>query len=484
VPTTEQFTFKSQQLFVPSVLADLPAFLSSQNWTPREINDHQDKVAFVLNRIVTAPVYDYTYQTGDFINLNFDFMVSVLGARYVRKILALLVEAGVIECDHKKLYGSYGEKSFGYRVTEKYQSPAVGLLIFKQEIFGKKLWQLRQQTETTLKKDPFLNRIHKDMKQLRIRHAAAVKHNTTVFTKTEDFITQRLQALDTTSFSKKAYAALVEEGVEINATHIHLPQRKDVTRLVKKNAPDMTYYKAMKKSLLKSYSSNLIAIEKLHNRDYSIPVRPVPGSRVYTNLTNMSSGLRQFLYHKKFEDEILVNIDIKNSQPFFLNLLLAKKYKGKHLPNDVKLYMQLTSLGTFYEFAAMAMNEPMETKRERREFKAKFFGSVFFCENLHTKGSKFGQWFMDRFENVYALTSAIKAGNHKALAVVMQKEEAGLMLDTVMVELHKRKIWAASIHDSIVCRPGDQESVKEIILTAFQAKAGLVPSLDVEPVRK
>ena len=394
----------------------------------------------------------------------------------------MLLEAGVIECDNKIFFGTHGQKSLGYRLTEKAQSAPVGLLIFKQETMGKKLWTLRQSAEVTLKKDRFLNRIYKDMKYLRIRHAAAVKHNHAIYTQTEEFITQRQQALNVTSFSKKAYAMLVEEGMEINATYVQLPKRKDVARLVKKK--DITFFKAMKQAILASYSANLIAVEKLHNGDIRVPVRPVAGSRVYTNLTNLSSGLRQFLYHERFEEEVLVNIDIKNSQPFMLCLLLVKKYQGQPLPQDVQLYIELTSNGTFYEYAALAMREPMETKRERRAFKEKFFGSVFYCENLHTKSSKFGQWFMDTFENVYKLTASMKKVNFKALAVAMQKEEAGMILDTVVVELHKRKIWCASIHDSILCRPGDQDVVKDIMLTAFQTKAGLIPSLDVEPLLK
>ena len=47
-----------------------------------------------------------------------------------------------------------------------------------------------------------------------------------------------------------------------------------------------------------------------------------------------------------------------------------------------------------------------------------------------------------------------------------------------------RKIWAASIHDSIVYRPGDVEIVKAMLSEACEKAAGVKPSIKPEPLRK
>lgn len=65
----------------------------------------------------------------------------------------------------------------------------------------------------------------------------------------------------------------------------------------------------------------------------------------------------------------------------------------------------------------------------------------------------------------------------------MQIQEAQVILDVVVKGLHVKKVWCASIHDSIICRPGNQEEVAALILDAFQGYS-VQPSLEVEPLRK
>ena len=58
-----------------------------------------------------------------------------------------------------------------------------------------------------------------------------------------------------------------------------------------------------------------------------------------------------------------------------------------------------------------------------------------------------------------------------------------MILDVVVKALHAKKIWCASIHDSIICRPRNQEEVTALMLDAFQ-DYGVQPSLDQDPLRK
>ena len=416
-----KFTFNDRLLYVPSSISDLPALLAAVGWTKRQILDHQDKVAYVLNRLVTGPVFDSRYQHGEFVPLDQGSFKQVLGARYVKWILDTLLAAGVIECDNKYFHRKSKGKALGYRITEEAQSKAVGLLIFKQETFGKKLFQWSQDQHVELRKNRFLNRIQRDMSQLRIHYADALNYNTAVATQTQGFNAERHQALQVTAMSKKAYAVLLDEAHELSHL-IHLPGRKDLMKTLKKRqikAPETTVYAVLMQSAQDTHSCNHVAIEKLHHQDWKLPTRPVKGSRVYTSLTNFSSYLRQFLYHGQHPEEILVNIDIKNSQPFLLCLLLTQRYQGQALPADVQQYIALTSCGKFYEHVAHAMGVRIESKRERRDFKSSFFGSIFFCRNQHTEASRCGKWFKLHFPNVYQLIFDTKAVRYQNLADAM-----------------------------------------------------------------
>lgn len=317
-PTT--FTFNDRLLYVPSSTSDLPAFLAAVGWTNREILDHQDKVAYVLNRLVTVPVFDSRYQHGAFIPLDNESLTKVLGARYVKRILDTLLAAEVIECDNKYFHRKSKGKALGYRITEKAQSKAVGLLIFKQETFGKKLFNWSQDQYVELRKNRFLNRIQRDMSHLRVHFADALDYNAAVATQTLEFIVERREALQVKAMSKKAYAMLLDEAHELS-NQIHLLGRKDLVKALKKRqqkVPETTVYDVLTRSTLDATSCNHMAVEKLYHQDWRLPTRPVKGSRVYTSLTNFSSYLRQFLYHDQYPEETLVNIDIKNSQPFLL----------------------------------------------------------------------------------------------------------------------------------------------------------------------
>ncbi|UOQ64855.1 hypothetical protein [Hymenobacter volaticus] len=479
----KEFTFNTRQLFVPANISNLSAFLTSQGWTQRQIDDHQDKIAYTLNRILTAPLYNKRIGAGDYVAINHDVLANVIGNRYVKFVLDTLLSAGAIECDN--MYSKKSGKSYGYRITEQVDSKPVGLLIFKQETFGRKLAAWTEKMEVELRKDRFLNRIHKDMKNLRIHHREARRHNETVYEATQDFIVNNCATLDTTKVKHRAYTGLLDEAMAISEL-IHLPSFKKLTKVLKhgqKEDPTLTVYKTMMRTILKSYSKNLIAIDKLHTLNIKVPIRPDKLSRVYTILTNLSSQLRPFLYHVKHPEETLVNLDIANSQPFLLSLLLVKRYDSHDLPGDVKHYIELTSSGKFYEFVAQANNVHMRTKRERRDFKTKFFASIFFCKNKHTESSKIGKWFRDTFPKVYQLIYDYKLTDHAELAVAMQKEEARIILDTVVARLQPYKIWAASIHDSIICLESDATLVHAIMTNAFQASYGLNPTITPEPLK-
>ena len=161
----------------------------------------------------------------------------------------------------------------------------------------------------------------------------------------------------------------------------------------------------MEESITASHDRNLVTVEQLATGCYQGVTRPDERSRVFTVLTSLASESRPALYHADHPTERLVNLDIRNSQPFLVNVLLKRHYadNGLTYPASAVRYRQETAIGTFYNLAATAHGLSAEAKRERKEFKGHMFGSVYFCETKHTEKSKLGQWFIKQYPSVYAL---------------------------------------------------------------------------------
>src|SRR5205085_5921224 len=114
--------------------------------------------------------------------------------------------------------------------------------------------------------------------------------------------------------------------------------------------------------IAKKYSSDYVSIIKIFNKDYFFIPDPKTG-RIYHNIANLPRSLKRFIYNTDNPNELLINLDIKNSQPFLLNPILIKKYpRPESRPPDVELYIGLTSLGNFYEYMMEALGIPFEDR--------------------------------------------------------------------------------------------------------------------------
>jgi hypothetical protein len=217
--------------------------------------------------------------------------------------------------------------------------------------------------------------------------------------------------------------------------------------------------------------SDETSIQLIRDREFHFHVCDY--GRVHTNLTNLKSRMRRFLTH---QGRLLVNLDIRNSQPLFFGVLLAEEYRSKPMPEDVRLYLRLVQDGLFYDHLMDAGGISAEG---RSRFKREFFGQVFFCRNDPIKES--ARMFGDAFPNVYASIRSMKADDYCELAHRLQRAESDLMIGGVASRIVRElpDAWIATIHDSIVTTSGQAESVKAIMLEEF-AKIGLRPTINTE----
>jgi hypothetical protein len=190
--------------------------------------------------------------------------------------------------------------------------------------------------------------------------------------------------------------------------------------------------------------------------------------RVHTNLTNLKKIHRK---HLKFKGESLIQVDIKNSQPLFLNVLLKKAVNDgliKDAP-DVHEYQKLTEAGKFYDECAEILN----IKNDKNQLKNFLFRYVFFGRRMSRK-------FAARFPSVAKVVRFYKRKNYCNLARELQRAEAHIMYDLICNRIMKERpeVCLLTIHDCIMTQSNYAEWVASVIMEEF-GKIGLGVAVEI-----
>lgn len=199
------------------------------------------------------------------------------------------------------------------------------------------------------------------------------------------------------------------------------------------------------------------------------------GKRAHTNLTNLSSDLRQFITYKGAK---LAQIDMKNSQPFLLNLLIKDKVVTDEQRMEYKKFKELTEHGRFYEF----LMEKFDVEDvNRKEFKVLFFGRVFFDVNRQEL-KKEEKMFQQLFPNIFGWIREMKKEDYTQLAIKLQRAESNVIISECIRRIRKERpaMFVSTIHDSIVCQPNNLMYVKQVMEDVFELNYNLKPSLKQE----
>lgn len=238
--------------------------------------------------------------------------------------------------------------------------------------------------------------------------------------------------------------------------------------------------------------------------------------RIHTNITNLKSILRQHLYYK---NEKLVNIDIKNSQVYFLAMVLhlvniksidylnsINKYTISNNSSqllditELERFIDLAVTGNFYEVLGNELlNEKggyhgyyekikynKKTDRKVSEFydnpkklmKSTTF-EILFSKNTDSDEKK---WFRTKFPTIYKFIYNFKEGDSKDLSRFLQNLEADIILKKIIKELklNDPKIFLITIHDSIMTTKNNIDLVKNTISKVTRGIFGFSPTLTVE----
>ena len=270
----------------------------------------------------------------------------------------------------------------------------------------------------------------------------------------------------------------------------------------------------------KKVYSYLTSLSRLEDKRFRYFKQNKTNNRLDTNLTNLKSGLKQFIKGD------FVHIDLANSQPFILSQLFERigislidrsvnnkplccefleinivKYFGtqtfKHLLkiplNDLFLksgelltFQNSCVSGTFYDDFKVYYNKDNLSRKQLKEM----MFSVLFSKNVTYKDNKRivpyhkeKVIFSGVYNNLFEMIEILKDKNHRKLAVLLQRIESKIFIDTICPKLVDLGIIPLTIHDSIIVDTNRSEIALEVCKNTFQEVFGIVPKFHIKSLK-
>ena len=253
------------------------------------------------------------------------------------------------------------------------------------------------------------------------------------------------------------------------------------------------------------YNSIIASATRIINGDFKYS-RDSTSGRFHTNVTNMDKHLREYL---RCNGEPLVNIDIKNSQPYLSTIILTNPGKVSWMTKnpafalllqtlkvstyqDVKDFINYAISGQLYEYLMREFAKE-GLLLSRNETKKQVL-RIFFARNRMPKDEinrRARLIFIDRFPTVHRIFSKVRGSergdkftNYKRFAILLQSIESYLMLDVILKRIYKELpgTIAITIHDSIMTGvlTNNVDAVAKIMIEELTFFVGHRPNINIE----
>lgn len=177
--------------------------------------------------------------------------------------------------------------------------------------------------------------------------------------------------------------------------------------------------------------------------------------RMHSNFTVLKSSIRKecLLIDSKHIGEL----DIKNSQPMFLTILISKNLDKIKDIEEFNFFKRSVIEGTIYKYF---MDEcSLETKKEVKEMIYK----VLFGRNRSDAENRL---FKKLFPSIYSFIKLYKrdCGDYRALAYYLQRSESNLLFNNIIkkIMIVYPEIKLFTIHDSICFNVEYRKQIEEI----------------------
>lgn len=415
-------TSTAKRLFIPS--ADNKGNLLNTAALLGSKAKHADKYNYLLHYLITARCRDQRLSELDYIPVSSRVLDKYVTSHNSPAILKFWQDQGVIEREPRpegKTGYIVGQKSISYRFTEAYRDERVVNVGYVDKKFEQKV-----------------DRIAKEFRAGKLD--LSVKANA--------FINFNLREL------------------RINAVAAH--------QLVNERL-------AGGKWSLEKANVATVRIQAIKEWDWFC-TRDTTGNRIHHNFAVLNKMLRPTCYLES--GEALVNIDISNSQPLLLCLLMKQGIKGS-LPADVIAYIDLCETGKFYRALAAKLGVDISTEEAYDGFKKLMFRTIFYGRN--EAAAKCPEWYLftQEFPAVAAFITDYKRKDYKALSVALQRLEAEIVIDGVIGKIAQAyrpdQFFAVTIHDSVTTTHDNAAYVLDLMHQEF-TKRGVKANIEIQNI--
>ncbi len=197
--------------------------------------------------------------------------------------------------------------------------------------------------------------------------------------------------------------------------------------------------------------------------------RSKTNGRIDTNLTNLSSDLRQFIVG--YED--MVYLDLKNSQPVLFNIILKEHLINAtgNLKKEISKYFEYTTKGVWYEHLQELYNT---TRKESKDLWMK----IAYSKNKSYLEDK--KIFKEVYPNIYKIISSYKIKNHADFAIMLQQIESNIFINLISRKLVEENIIPFTIHDAVIVKKEHKKTTLKIMESVFKDALGELPSIKEE----
>lgn len=218
---------------------------------------------------------------------------------------------------------------------------------------------------------------------------------------------------------------------------------------------------------IRQINSLRMHLHKLKENDFFFSVDKYTG-RIFHNYDIMRKEYRRFILDE--DNNSMIEIDIANSQPFFLSLLIKSISNSYQYFSDLVLYENLTLNAKFYQYVFDHTSNDFNKEDIL----------IFMYSPLKKENRLLRNFFQEHFPTLYTLMKTIKLDSYRDLSIDLQKLEAEMMINTVAPILLSRNILFVPIHDSVMISSKYKDEVMSIIKDEFKKKYNIVPVLKVK----
>ncbi len=246
---------------------------------------------------------------------------------------------------------------------------------------------------------------------------------------------------------------------------------------------------------------SLAEIEKIYQGQIYIKCNKTNG-RLDSNFTRLPGEL---IPHLTIDGKHLIELDIRNSQPFFVAPLFNPKPEIKKIItgflgqsftmlseslqltkyDDVKLYTSLVTSGEFYQYMMNKFNESGIPYIDREDLKEQIF-IIYFGRNGSIRYSKAARLFLTLFPHVWDLFTIIKKTDYNKLSILLQRIESYVILQRVAPRIVQdlQDLPFLTRHDSllpsVILVNKDADKVKQIMSEVLKEVTGLSPIIRIK----